>query len=153
MNLVIRTAFADDIKTLLAFEQGVINTERNFDITIKRNDTRYYDLKEMLTNPDIKILVAQSGTEIIGCGYARIENAKPFFEYKRYSYLGFMYVKPEYRGKGVNQKIIEALQQWSFEKEITELRLQVYNENTGAIKAYEKSGFSKLIIEMRKCLK
>src|SRR5947199_10378926 len=102
MNLIIRTASADDVETLLAFEQGVINTERDFDITIKRNETLYYDLKEMIANPDVKMLVAQSGTEIIGCGYARIENAKQFFVYSRYSYLGFMYVKPEYRGKGVN---------------------------------------------------
>jgi ribosomal protein S18 acetylase RimI-like enzyme len=152
MNLIIRTASANDVETLHAFEQGVINAERDFDVTIKKNNTFYYDLKAMLRDPDVKILVAQSGTEIIGCGYARIENAKPFFVYNRYSYLGFMYVKPEYRGKGVNQKIIEALQQWSLEKGIAELRLQVYNENIAAIKAYEKAGFLKLIIEMRKCL-
>ena len=88
----------------------------------------------------------------MGCGYACIENAKPFFTYTKYGYLDFMYVKPEYRGKGVNQKIIESLQQWSLEKDITELRLQVYSENTTAIKAYEKAGFSKLIVEMRKCI-
>ena len=40
MNLIIRTASADDVETLLAFEQGVINTEREFDITIKRNDRK-----------------------------------------------------------------------------------------------------------------
>ena len=152
MNLIIRTASLDDIETLLTFEQAVINAERNFDNTIKANHTNYYDLEDMITNPGIKIVVAQSGTEITGCGYARIEYAKPFFTYKKYCYLGFMYVKPEYRGKGINQKIIEALQQWSLEKGITELRLEVYYENIAAIKAYEKTGFTKLVVEMRKPL-
>jgi GNAT superfamily N-acetyltransferase len=152
MNLIIRDASVNDIETLRMFEQAVIYTERNFDSSIKKNHTHYYDLKDMITNPGIKIVVAQSGTEIIGCGYTRIEYAKPFFTYKKYCYLGFMYVKPEYRGKGINQKIVEALQQWSLEKGITELRLEVYHENIAAITAYEKTGFTKLVVEMRKPL-
>ena len=36
MNLIIRTASANDVETLHAFEQGVINTERDFDVTIKK---------------------------------------------------------------------------------------------------------------------
>lgn len=60
-----------------------------------------------------------------------------------------MYVLPEYRGKGVNGKLIEQLRQWAKSKGITEMRLLVYYNNTNAIKAYEKCGFSQLMIEMR----
>ncbi len=34
---------------------------------------------------------------------------RPIFKHERYAYLGFMYVHPDYRGKGVNSKIIEGL--------------------------------------------
>jgi GNAT superfamily N-acetyltransferase len=138
-----------DIKTLLEFEQDVINAERPFDPTIKRSNAHYYDLKKMIRSDDTALIIAELNKEIIGCGYALIENAKSCFEYAQYSYLGFMYVKPEYRGKGVNKKIIDALQQWSLSKGIHELRLQVYCDNIAAVKAYEKTGFSKLLVTMR----
>ncbi len=60
-----------------------------------------------------------------------------------------MYVVPDRRGKGVIQKIIEALKQWAISQNITEMRLEVYQNNLAAIKAYEKIGFTKHMIEMR----
>jgi ribosomal protein S18 acetylase RimI-like enzyme len=149
MHMMIRAAGLTDLKTLLEFEQGVINAERPFDPTIKRGNTHYYDLERMITNDNTALVIAELNGEIIGCGYALIENAKSCFEYTQYSYLGFMYVKPEHRGEGVNKKIIDALKQWSLSKGIHELRLQVYCNNVAAIKAYEKAGFSKLFVTMR----
>jgi len=49
----------------------------------------------------------------------------------------------------VNQKIIEALMQWSASQNVYELRLDVYYDNLTAIRAYEKAGFKKHMIEMR----
>jgi hypothetical protein len=40
----------------------------------------------MITDNNVQLVVAESGEEIIGCGYARIENANHFFEYSKYSY-------------------------------------------------------------------
>jgi ribosomal protein S18 acetylase RimI-like enzyme len=79
----------------------------------------------------------------------RIENAKPYLQHKQHGYLGFMYVKPEHRGKGINGKIMEALTTWSAGQGVTELRLEVYCLNESAIKAYEKIGFTRHMIEMR----
>jgi hypothetical protein len=36
MNLIIRTASADDVETLLAFEEGIINTKEIFIIEMKK---------------------------------------------------------------------------------------------------------------------
>ena len=60
-----------------------------------------------------------------------------------------MYVAPEHRRKGVNNKILENLAQWCKSKNIHEIRLEVYNDNIDALKAYEKAGFTKHFIEMR----
>ncbi|MFN2438132.1 MAG: GNAT family N-acetyltransferase [Chitinophagaceae bacterium] len=148
-ELTIRKATLNDLETLLRFEQGVINAERPFDRTLKTEHTNYYDIKEMIILPHIQIVVAELNGEIIGSGYARIENSKPYLKHQKHSYLGFMYVAPEHRGKGVNQKIIEALKQWSLSQNIKELRLEVYQDNHSAIKAYEKIGFAKHLIQMR----
>ncbi|OOQ59248.1 GNAT family N-acetyltransferase [Mucilaginibacter pedocola] len=135
--------------TLLQFEQGVIEAERAFDPTIKPHPAKYYDLELMITVPHIHLVVAEFDGAPIGCGYARIQDSKLFLTPPQHSYLGFMYVLPEYRGNGVNNIIIQALKDWSAQKGITELQLEVYYHNDAAIKAYEKAGFSRSLIQMR----
>jgi ribosomal protein S18 acetylase RimI-like enzyme len=148
-EIIIRKATINDLEILLRFEQNIIAAERPFDKTLKSGHIHYYDIEEMIKAPHIEVVVAESNGEIIGSGYARIETAKAYLAHQQYAYLGFMYVDPSHRGQGVNKKIVEALKQWSIEQNITELRLEVYNNNLAAIKAYEKVGFTRHLIEMR----
>lgn len=148
-QIIIREAVASDLPLLLVFEQGVIAAERPFDKTLGDDPIYYYDLELMLTAPHIHLVVAELDGELIGSGYARIEDAKPYSRHRQHAYLGFMYTLPSYRGKGVNKRIIETLKDWSRTKNITELRLDVYYANEPAIRAYEKTGFVKHMIEMR----
>lgn len=148
-QITVRQATLNDLDTLFRFEQNVINAERPFDPTIKSVRINYYDIKLMVTAPNVELLVAVSDDEIIGCGYARIEGSKIYLKHPRHAYMGFMYVEPAYRGKGVIQLIIKNLAKWANSQNITELRLEVYHDNLAAVKAYEKVGFSKLMIEMR----
>src|SRR4051812_28666744 len=147
--ITIRKATPGDINILLQFEQDLINTERAFDPTLKPADTTYYNLPEMITALHIEMIVAECNAVIIGCGYARIETARPYLQHHQYAYLGFMYTIPAYRGKGINKMIIDTLKNWSAARGITELRLEVYYHNEPAIKAYEKTGFTLLKTEMR----
>ena len=148
-KMIIRQATLDDLNKLLAFEQGIITTERPFDVTLREGHINYYDIAKMIVAGNIEVAVAELDSEIIGSGYARIDDSKDYLKYAQHAYLGFMYVDPKYRGKGVNQQIIEYLKQWALSKNLTELRLEVYDENLPAIKAYEKVGFSKLLVQMR----
>jgi GNAT superfamily N-acetyltransferase len=152
-EIVIRPAVLTDLDVLLKFEQAVIEAERPFDNTISTGaDVRYYDLEGLIVLPDAEIVVAEIGHEIIGCGYARIEDSKAYLKHRKHSYLGFMYVVPEHRGEGVNKKIVEVLEAWSASKGVSELRLEVYVENAAAIRAYEKTGYTGNVLEMRKGL-
>ncbi len=137
------------METLLEFEQGVIEAERPFDPTLKSGSIHYYDLHELINAEYVALLVAEVGGLIVGSGYARIEKSKLFYKHPSHAYLGFMYVRPGYRGNGINRKIIEALQRWSVAKSINEFRLEVYCDNLPALKAYQKTGFSNYMIQMR----
>jgi GNAT superfamily N-acetyltransferase len=152
-DFTVRQARIEDLNTLYRFEQGIIEAERPYNETLRTGHINYYDLKEMLYLPYVHVVVALDGDTIIGSGYARIESAKPYLQHERHSYLGFMYVEPAYRGKGVNNLIIEALKAWTTSRNIFELRLHVYNDNAAAIRAYEKAGFEKHLLEMRIGLK
>jgi len=123
--ITIRKAIIEDLPVLFEFEQGVLRTERPMDETLKLNDI------------------------IAGCGYARIKKARDCFQFDQFSYLGFMFTKEDYRGRGVNKKIMNYLYNWSFSKGINEVRLEVYPTNIPAIKAYEKSGMTCSMQTMR----
>ena len=148
-EIKIRKASLIDLGQLLVFEQDLIKTERPFDPTVKPDPVNYYDLKTMLSSPHIEVVVAEAGNKIIASGYARIDRSKPFLKHSTHAYLGFMYVLPEYRGQGINKRIIDSLKNWAASQNITEFSLEVYYDNVSAIKAYEKIGFSKYILEMR----
>ncbi|HEX2606452.1 MAG TPA: GNAT family N-acetyltransferase [Flavisolibacter sp.] len=147
---IIRAACPEDLPVLRQFEQGVIGAERPFDVTLKPDPIQYYNLEAMLVNPDVKLVVASRQSQLIGSGYARLEAVQPFLKYTRHAYLGFMYVLPEFRGRGINQRILKVLESWAGTQGITELRLEVYTYNQPAVSAYEKAGFQPLLVQMRK---
>jgi GNAT superfamily N-acetyltransferase len=148
-EILVRKATAGDLEVLFQFEQNLIGEERPYDETLKPGDIHYYDIRAMIDATDVELVVADLNGEVIGSGFARIENAKPYLRHAQHAWLGFMYVVPAHRGKGINQKIISALKQWAVERNITEVRLAVYDQNEKAIKAYGKAGFTKNLVEMR----
>lgn len=152
-GLIIRDAILEDLPVLKAFEQELIKAERPFDPTIRQDPISYYDLEEYVKRDDVKVVVAEIDTTLVSSGYAYAKRARTYLDHDEYAYLGFMYTKPEYRGKGINQRIVEVLKGWAKENDLTEVRLTVYNENLPAIKAYEKVGFKEHLNEMRLRLK
>ncbi len=147
--MIIRKASIKDIPTLLEYEQGVISAERPFDPTLRKETIHYYDIEKMINAETVEIVVAEKDAQIIACGYARIEKAEHFLDHNEYAYLGFMFVHPGYRGQGINAKIVAVLKEWVLSKDIKEMRLEVYEKNESAIRAYEKMGFVKHMITMR----
>ncbi len=152
MSITTREATLEDLPVLLEFEQGIIDFERPYDCTLKDTKISYYDIEAMIVSQDVIVAVAIEGNEVVGSGYARIEKPKPYLKHNVFAYLGFMYVKEKARGKGVNGLVIKYLNKWIRSHGIDEVRLDVYYDNPGAIRAYEKVGFKNLLINMRMSL-
>lgn len=149
MEPIIRKAYLQDLPKLLEFEQAIIEYERPFNPTLKEEKISYYDLSELIKSKTTEVLIVLVDGQIIASGYVSIKNAVDYLKHKQYAYLGFMYVQPEFRGKGINKRIINGLVAWGKGEGISEFRLEVYAENAGAIRAYEKVGFQSHMIEMR----
>lgn len=145
----LRTAKVSDLDSLLSFEQEIIKAERPFDPTIQKGEISYYDLKELILGDESEVMVIEWEGTLVASGYVRLRLARHYLDHKDYGYLGFMYTHPDHRGKGLNAQIVEGLKEWSYQKGIKEVRLTVYSDNLPAVKAYEKAGFKKHIIEMR----
>ncbi|WP_034041754.1 GNAT family N-acetyltransferase [Wocania ichthyoenteri] len=149
MQLIVRKATLKDLPTLLKFEQGVIEAERPFDTTIQNGNINYYDIPELITSPNSVVFVVENDNEIVASGYAKIKSDRHYLKHEKQGYLGFMFVSEKHRGKQLNQLIIDALLKWCKTHCVYEIRLDVYEGNIAAIKAYEKAGFKKHMINMR----
>ena len=149
MSYRLRPATLAELPILLNFEQGIVKAERPFDPTLKKGEIHYYDIGELILSDDAEVLVVEFNTEIVGSGYAKILTAKDYLDHDKYSFLGFMFVKEAHRGNGVNKMILDGLIAWSDSKGVKEIKLQVYDDNAPAIKAYTKAGFKKYLVEMR----
>jgi len=145
----IRAAKIEDLDSLKLFEQEVIAYERPFAPNLKNDPIQYYDLVDLIEREDARIIVATIDEEIIGSGYALIKNSEPHKKHKQYAYLGFMYVFPKFRGKGINGKIIDNLINWAKERNLTEIQLDVYANNESAVNAYKKRSFKPDLLKMR----
>ena len=149
IKLVIRRAESGDLPVLLEFEQGIIRDERPFDPTIAPDPIHYYPLSELLDSERACVLVAVFEGVVVASGMARKWPARQYLDHSEFGFLGFMYTRPEFRGKGINRRITDQLVCWCEEQGLEEIRLTVYSGNQSAIRAYEKAGFRSHIVEMR----
>ncbi|AZA80784.1 GNAT family N-acetyltransferase [Chryseobacterium lactis] len=148
--MTIREAKEEDLEILLEFEQGIVSAERPFNSTLFDGEIHYYDLSHFIKSPDAALIIAEENNEIIASGYVLIKKAEQYYyTFEKYAYLGFMYVKPEHRGKGINKVITDELIGWAKSRGVSEVRLDVYAQNESAIKAYEKAGFEPHLLKMR----
>jgi GNAT superfamily N-acetyltransferase len=145
----LRLAQTDDLPILLEFEQGVIAEERPYDDSIKTTDVNYYDLRDLLADPNTSLQLVEHDGRVVGCGYAQLRPSESAFVHDKHAFLGFMYVEPDVRGQGINKMIIESLISWSKDRGVYDFYLQVYGGNQAAIRAYEKVGFAAELIEMK----
>ena len=149
-DIIYREAILDDLSVLKEFEQALIAYERPYAPNLREGAISYYDIKRFIENPDALLYVAEIKGRLVGSGYALIKNSVAYKKPERFAYLGFMYVEPEYRGKGINGTLIKKLISWAKSKNIHEIQLDVYAENDSALKAYEKLGFKPDLLKMRR---
>ncbi|MBU3005164.1 GNAT family N-acetyltransferase [Paraglaciecola arctica] len=148
-KITIRAAEQADLPILKEFEQGIISTERPFNSCLKPENICYYDIGALIAGDNSKVLVAEEDGALVGSGYARIKESKAHLIHDFHCYLGFMYVAPSHRGRGVNQLVIQELIKWGKLKGMQDFYLEAYADNSSALKAYEKIGFKISLVEMK----
>ncbi|MHA7901044.1 MAG: GNAT family N-acetyltransferase [Henriciella sp.] len=148
-TLHVRSALPSDLPTLLEFEQGIVLAERPFDHTLKPDPISYYDVGAMIDDADAEVAVAVHADRLIGSGYAQKKRSRHYVSPDYHAYIGFLYVAPDYRGRGINRLVLDHLFAWARDHGLPEIHLTVYPDNEAAIRAYEKVGFDPYILEMR----
>lgn len=138
----LREAELKDLPILLEFEKKLIEYERGFTPNLKTSSFHYYDLRAYIQNPEVSVVVGEENNNVLASGYALVKKNKVYKNPQYFVFLGFMYVVPEKRGKGINKKVLDYLINWGKKKGHKEFQLEVFAPNKSAIKAYKKRGFT-----------
>ena len=149
MDIKIRKAGHSDLETLKKFQAELVKFERPFDHTIKKGNVEYYNIPNKINSDKVRFLIAEYNKKPVGCGIGQIMKNVKWSKYKYKGYLGLMFVDEEFRGKGISKMIMKDIIKWFSKNKIKDIMLQVYAENTAAVKAYEKAGFKTQILEMK----
>jgi GNAT superfamily N-acetyltransferase len=104
-------------------------------------------LGEIFANQDAVIFLAECSGHSVGLVevyYRQDDKANPLIVPYQYAYLQSLMVSEPYRKTGIGHKLMEVARQWAREKGATEMRLDVWGFNRGALDFYAEMGYRPL---------
>lgn len=127
LTTVLRTDSSnDDFQTLVTFLDAELQVRDG-------EDHPFYAQFNKLTNIR-NVLLAYADNHAVGCGAFRSYTADTV-EIKR------MYVRPEYRGRGIASAVLKGLEEWARESGFLSCVLETGYNQPEAIALYKKSGY------------
>ncbi|GEO03863.1 GNAT family acetyltransferase [Adhaeribacter aerolatus] len=96
-------------------------------------------ISEILDSANHLALVAETGNQVVGWVHAfyavRLESG-------RFVEIGGLVVDEKYRGKGIGKILIEAVKQWSRQRQITHLKVRCSTKRLASHQFYLKASFT-----------
>ena len=138
MNYVVRRADLGDLGQLVEF---TISEAREAEGVSKEPEKAREGIRAALEDESFALywVVQSEDNEILG-------NVSVIKEWSNWSagyfwWIQSMFIKPEYRGRGLLEMLIQTVRESARQSNALELRLYVHKDNARAIKAYKKTGF------------
>jgi RimJ/RimL family protein N-acetyltransferase len=83
--------------------------------------------------------IAESSTELLGmAGIRRNQRLKT----RHSATIGGVYIRPDWRGQGIIDGLIEACLDWAKKQQVVIIKLAVVTSNQAATRAYQRLGFT-----------
>jgi len=138
MNDVVRRADLGDLGQLVEF---TISEAREAEGVSKEPEKAREGIRAALEDESFALywVVQSEDNEILG-------NVSVIKEWSNWSagyfwWIQSMFIKPEYRGRGLLEMLIQTVRESARQSNALEVRLYVHKDNARAIKAYKKTGF------------
>jgi ribosomal protein S18 acetylase RimI-like enzyme len=111
-------------------------------------------IHNLLADPERAILVAADGDELIGFVHAKLERSPeiPIMVPLEFAVIDNLVVAPGRRHRGVGTALVRAAENWAENRGLREIRLNVWEFNSGARSLYETLHYQTITRRMRKRL-
>ena len=138
MDYVIRRANLTDLRQLVEF---TLREAKEAEGISKDNEIVRRGIRTALEDESVAVywVVQSKNNETVG----NISVVKEWSNWNAgyYWWIQSMYIKPEYRGRGLMKMLIQTVRESARQGQALDLRLCVHKKNERAIRAYVKSGF------------
>lgn len=103
-------------------------------------------LKNICNSEESELFVAEYDNEIVGIVEINIKRTVNNFLKKDREWVSLdtIMIKEKYRNNGIGEMLMDTVLDWSREKNINRIELNVYEFNKSAIKFYQRLGFETL---------
>lgn len=155
----IRKASLKDLEIIYNLNIDLAKHELRFDQIRKRPQKKkryrygYKNLREKLKKRDYRFFVVEDEGKTVGFIEGCIRKTPSFYKYSRKGEVGPIFVKKEYRNKGVGKKLVKEMLNWFKSKNIKWIQLTTHAKNINSIKFWKKLGFKEYSIRMNLLLK
>lgn len=146
-SVLIRTASESDIDGLTASSAGLAEDDGALRDPLR--DPQWPRLHAAqaytahLTNPDSLVLVAVHEDEVVGHLLGGYSGSSDMWLSPRAQLIS-MFIQSRWRGDGVGSRLVEAFMEWARGRGAVQVRVTAYAANEGAIRFYQRHGFSHL---------
>ena len=134
--LHIRKADPQDIPTILSFIRELAEYEREPNAVHATEDDRRRD--GFTSNPKLRVIISEwNGVPV---GMAFFFHHYSTWQGKAGIYLEDLYVRPEFRGRGIGKALMIQLARIALDEDCYGIRWEVLDWNALAIQAYQRQG-------------
>ncbi len=148
---MIRKATVDDIPAISElYREQFREMSKLIPDFIKEGDQSVEFLEKTISNDDSDILVYEDNGNVVGFILLQAKE-RPDFDFMRpgkYCYIMDIIVTEAHRNKGFGTALMNSANDWAKEQNCNFVNLDVLVNNHGAIKLYEKLGFTPKAQEM-----
>lgn len=148
----IRVAEEKDIPQIKKLYREFFSLMANIQPDIIREAEQEEDFfQEMMDSDTADIIVAEENKKVIGFMVLCEQLTLPYncFVQYNYAYLMDIMIQDEYRNKGVAKALINQAKEWTRNRDLRFLDLNVLARNTNAIQLFKGQGFKEQMVTMR----
>ena len=144
-GLTVRRATAADLDTVVALRLALLREYRDHPVYGRlrgdAEDVAQEVFARQLDSSYESHLIAEFDGDAVGLLRCVETVASPLFEPDRYCYVSSVYVRPDFRRRGVLRALFTKAKSWCTERGLTEMRLHSVGPRTPAAEAWDALGF------------
>ena len=153
-NVKVRTAKGDDLDRVYKLWHSMIEFHTHIDNNFKTGDDTYSFFKSYfiysLNSSNIRYTISSHDDECIGFARCRVVMQPELYSESMVGKINELYIKQEFRNKGIAKILIEDAIRWLSNKGIATFEVEVAAKNIEGVNFWRNSGFTDFKYLMRK---
>lgn len=107
-------------------------------------------LQNTFENKDAQVFVARLNGSIIGCIIGFVKYPQSIFKQDLLGYIDLVYVKKDFRNKGIAKILLEKLEEWFETRDIKYIELNCYIRNDVGLDFWNRNDYLPISVKLRK---